>query len=360
MKNLPSCYNYSNRNLKYCNASADKSRVGEVTKAIIHIGSQKTGSTSIQTFLSNNPERLEAAGVSYVRTARGPAAHNKLVFKKDTEKFPRIMNRLIREITGDPSKTHVLSSEMLFSAGMARSFAQYFPEDLRRETKIIAYVRRQDKFLESMFKQVVKTGRYTGTPQDYATKKFNALRYSTVINAYAAAFGAENIILRPYEPKTFPEKNAVLDIAPHLGLHDLTLADLPAKFSNMSVSYEVSVLMGMVANNTDINIAELIRVIIASNPPGAFHSGDSYSLPECRDIVQSYAEDNARVCATYCPDRETLFDCSDLAETSETLIISDAEKLERMRQAQQIIFQAIGQSHQATVIPKEERAPLGQ
>ncbi|MEP1202107.1 hypothetical protein [Tateyamaria sp.] len=67
-------------------------------KLIIHIGSQKTGSTSIQTFLTQNPDKMAKAGLTYVNAGRGPAAHNKLAFKCDTEQFPRIINRLVNEV----------------------------------------------------------------------------------------------------------------------------------------------------------------------------------------------------------------------------------------------------------------------
>ncbi|MEM6371392.1 MAG: hypothetical protein AAF727_01240 [Pseudomonadota bacterium] len=320
-------------------------------RLIIHIGSQKTGSTSIQTFLTQNPDKMAAAGLSYVQAGRGPAAHNKLAFKRDTDQFPRIMNRLVNEVQNAPDQTHVISAEMLFTTRMARSLIEYLPDDLRAETQIIAYIRRQDKFLEAMYKQVVKTGRFKGTAQDYAQKREAALMYSKILGVYADGFGADNVTVLPYERDRFREGDVILDMCAHLGMTDVSRADLPEKFSNVTLSREVSEMLGLISNTTDINIAELIRVIIRNDAKGAFYSGDSYSPLERREIADKYIEDNEQVRATFRPDLEALFDLSDLQGDLTDAGIPPAEQVLRLRQAQVAVFDAIGQSHTSTCAP---------
>jgi len=320
-------------------------------KLIIHIGSQKTGSTSIQTFLTQQPDKMAEAGLSYVKAGRGPAAHNKLAFKRDTEQFPVLMKRLVAEVEGAPDKTHVISAEMLFTTRMARSMAAFLPDDLRAETRIIAYIRRQDKFLEAMYKQVVKTGRFKGSPQDYAKKREAALMYSRILGAYAEGFGTENMVVLPYERPLFREGDVILDVAGHLGMTNVTRDDLPEKFSNITLSREVSELLGLISNKTDINIAELIRVIIRNNAEGAFYSGDSFSPLERRGIADKYIEDNAFVRATYRPELENLFDLSDLQGDLDDAGVPAAEQVIRQRQAQIAVFEAIGQSHTSVCEP---------
>ena len=314
-------------------------------KLIIHIGSQKTGSTSIQTFLTQNPGKMAEAGLSYVNAGRGPAAHNKLAFKRDTDQFPRIMNRLVNEVQNNPDKTHVISAEMLFTTRMARAMTEFLPDDLRSQTQIIAYVRRQDKFLEAMYKQVVKTGRFKGTAQEYAQKREAALMYSKILGVYADGFGGENVTVLPYERPRFKDGDVILDMCGHLGMDTVTPADLPEKFSNITLSREVSEMLGLISNTTDINIAELIRVIIRNEAEGAFYSGDSYSPQERREIADKYVEDNEAVRARFCPDLDQLFDLSDLEGDLDDAGIPADEQLLRLRQAQAAVFQAIGQSH---------------
>lgn len=320
---------------------------------ILHIGSQKTGSTSIQTFLTQNADWLKDQGINYVKAARGPAAHNKLAFKRDTDRFPVLMNHLVKEVQGDPDATHIVSSEMLFSTRMAASMAQFLPDALRANTRIVAYLRRQDKFLEAMFKQVTKTGRFMGSPQDYMKKRASALVYSRTLDSYAKQFGAANVTVLPYEPARFPGKNVILDAAPHLGLEDVPEDRLPERYSNITLSREVSEMLGIISRSTDINIAELIRVIIRNEYEGAFYSGDSYAPAECKAIVDNYTEDNEKVRATYRPDLEQLFDVSDLQGDLGAAGLPAEEKLKRLRQAQLAVFDAIGQSHRSKVVPSE-------
>ncbi|MFL4472311.1 hypothetical protein ACERZ8_21395 [Tateyamaria armeniaca] len=320
-------------------------------KLIIHIGSQKTGSTSIQTFLTQQSDKMAEAGLSYIKAGRGPAAHNKLAFKRDTEQFPKIMNRVVAEVENNPDKTHVISAEMLFTTRMARSLAEYLPDDLRAETQIIAYIRRQDKFLEAMYKQVVKTGRFKGTAQQYAQKREAALMYSKILGTYAEGFGTENVKVLPYERSQFLEGDVILDMCAHLGMTNVTRDDLPEKFSNITLSREVSEMLGLISNATDINIAELIRVIIRNNAEGAFYSGDSYSPLERREIADKYVEDNELVRATYRPDLEHLFDLSDLSGDLDSAGIPAEEQVIRLRQAQIAVFEAIGQSHTSVCAP---------
>jgi hypothetical protein len=332
-------------------AKQKEHREKPMPRLIIHIGSQKTGSTSIQTFLTQQTAKMEEAGLRYVNAGRGPAAHNKLAFKRDSDQYPVLMKRLVAEVENDPDKTHVVSAEMLFTTRMASSIAEYLPDDLRKETQIIAYIRRQDKFLEAMYKQVVKTGRFKGSAQDYAQKRESALMYSKVLDAYAENFGKENVLVLPYERSLFREGDVILDMAAHLGMTNVTKADLPEKFSNITLSREVSEMLGLISNTTDINIAELIRVIIRNNAEGAFYSGDSYSPAERKEIADKYIQDNEYVRATFRPDLPALFDLSDLEGDLTSEGIPSSERLKRLKQAQLAVFQAIGQSHTSVCNP---------
>ena len=104
-------------------------------------------------------------------------------------------------------------------------------------------------------------------------------------------------------------------------------------------------MLGLISNTTDINIAELIRVIIRNNAEGAFYSGDSYSPLERRAIADKYIDDNEAVRARFCPDLDSLFDLNDLQGDLDDVGISASERLTRLRQAQVAVFEAIGQSH---------------
>ena len=51
----------------------------EKPRLILHIGSQKTGTTSIQGFLKNKADALAVEGVNYISAGRTNIAHNSVL-----------------------------------------------------------------------------------------------------------------------------------------------------------------------------------------------------------------------------------------------------------------------------------------
>ncbi|MEM9795701.1 MAG: hypothetical protein AAF919_04385 [Pseudomonadota bacterium] len=318
-----------------------------MARLLIHIGSQKTGSTSIQTFLTTHPEKLQACRLNYVKAGRGPSAHNRVarILQANPQKCDRILARIVREVDGAPDDRHILSSEMFFSRGWARKFQHSLPEHMQRDAKVIVYLRRQDAFLEAMYKQVVKTGRFQGSPADYAAKKQRALRYSTVVDAFADVFGAEAITLIPYEKQQLHEGDSVLDFAARIGLAGIGRDDLAARRSNITLSREVSEILGLLARTTDANIAVLIRTLIENGGPDVRKSGDCYLISERREIMEGFAADNAALCARYRPDLSDLFDLSDLSATIPDAPLAADERMRRLQAAQLAVMTALGETH---------------
>ena len=83
----------------------------------------------------------------------------------------------LSEIRSHPDDTHVMTSEMYCGAGVAQDLADALPDDLQAETRILVYLRRQDSFLEALYKQRVKTGRYDGEAFEFAQSKLGNGNY---------------------------------------------------------------------------------------------------------------------------------------------------------------------------------------
>ncbi|CUH50785.1 hypothetical protein [Shimia marina] len=314
----------------------------------IHIGTQKTGSTSIQAFLWGKHKELHANGVHYVKAGRKRAAHNHLAIVERNGDVAPLMDNLVAEIEAHPDHTHVISSEMFFRSSVSEMLAQYLPTEMKHRVRLIAYLRRQDKFLESMFKQALKNGRFRGTPQAYWAKRGNAVRYSEVLDRFASDFGKEALIVRPFERGAFPEGDIVKDFAQHIGV-DADMTNMPDQApSNLTLSHEVSHLLGMLNRTTDVNTRVLIREISRHNTRGAVRSSDCYLPSERREIMQTCADDNAYVHQTYCPELPQLFDFSDLADDVADVPATDAERLQHLQEGIYAVLRAIGKTHKTT------------
>jgi hypothetical protein len=144
---------------------------------VLHIGSGKTGTSSIQYFLRDNRERLGELGYLYPKSP-GRARHVRLglfIQPDDTldgfitwhrqraaspaafrKSFRR---RLIREINESGQSRVLFSDEGLYgSPKAALRRLRRFVEPIAGGIRLVVYLRRQDDHLVSRYQQVVKVG----------------------------------------------------------------------------------------------------------------------------------------------------------------------------------------------------------
>ena len=131
-------------------------------KLIVHIGTHKTGTTSIQNTLEQNRALLAEWQVLYPRTDRDPwpdldkhcsvyaaAVNSSSVIKS------REYDLLMKEFEGSGCHTMILSEEGLSEPkeeiiDFFSTFKEHF------DIEIVCYLRRQDLFLESLYNQFVR------------------------------------------------------------------------------------------------------------------------------------------------------------------------------------------------------------
>ncbi|TYL51604.1 hypothetical protein FXB39_07360 [Nocardioides sp. BGMRC 2183] len=144
---------------------------------VAHIGSGKTGTSSVQHFMRDNRSRLADRGILYPRSpGKGRHVRVGLYVKSDPDllgsfEWPRqeaanptvfrrqVRRRLLREIRAAAPDRVIISDEGLFGAsgaalGRFRDLAGLFA----RSIHLVVYLRRQDDHLVSRYQQAVKTG----------------------------------------------------------------------------------------------------------------------------------------------------------------------------------------------------------
>lgn len=148
-------------------------------RCILHMGTPKTGSTSLQHFLRQNEKALLRQGVLYPRVNEDAYNHNFLVlpFKKkgvfeprkysqvqrSTEQELRIFYQALtaikKQIKKNQPQTLILSSEILFNAvqktGKYESLVEFL-SDVTDEIKPVFYIRKPSDLYKSTVIQVVK------------------------------------------------------------------------------------------------------------------------------------------------------------------------------------------------------------
>jgi hypothetical protein len=174
-------------------------------QVFLHIGTHKTGTTSLQFFMHKNRQRLVELGYLYPSQSQ---AHQNLAFTLMSD--PRAnyqadtWEETISEIENKGLNKIIISSEAFLESGKLEFIEQVAEKLKKYQTKIIIYLRRQDKKIESNYNQNLKTGVFVGSADSYI-QVTGTPNYLKIINEWSQFFGKENIIVRPLEKQQIPD-----------------------------------------------------------------------------------------------------------------------------------------------------------
>jgi hypothetical protein len=183
----------------------------------LHIGIQKTGSTAVQNVCMDNQERLKRSGILFPSAGfargspRGPTAtagHRRLLrFMRRPDKMPLHpeARALLDEIEAANCDVIVLSCEV-FSAPGKRKVVSGLEWLMKQgfDARIVAYLRRQDSWLDSFYRQLLKRdgwirGEARSIEDFWRSEGSDWLDYRSRLRPWVEAVGAENAIIRSYE-----------------------------------------------------------------------------------------------------------------------------------------------------------------
>ena len=172
-------------------------------KLFLHIGTGKTGSTSIQKSL----EPLKDKRVSFSFNMNGIHAI------PDPVLFANNLAAQAAEIT-IYSNEWLYTANAEFIAGLADALNQHF------ETEVIIYLRRQDQFKVSSYQQVSKRKGADSQFGPVALPQTSEHRsdYLKFINRWAARFGKENICIRVFDKARLYKGDVISDFAKLTGV----------------------------------------------------------------------------------------------------------------------------------------------
>lgn len=314
-----------------------------IMKCIVHIGTEKTGSTTLQSFLQLNASALHAQSM-FFPTIAGTPNHYALAMATSDFDEPNIARiredlainspanqrafaaRLGQEILDAMAKagcdTLLLSSEN-FHHGM-RSPASVaklrsFLNSLGFETiQIIVYLRRPADLINSWYSTAVRWGETSHEPPDVLQSGCDSLavdcRYDATLKRWENEFGRDSMCVRIFERQTLVGGSVIDDFASVTGISlDASMA-IPGD-TNVSLSHDsievmrrVNVLLGDSKDRSSL----ALRNVIADAVEQAFGTSSKYTMPSrLYDAYQAaYAASNERVRATYFPQRASLFEDS--------------------------------------------------
>lgn len=227
-------------------------------KAFLHIGTEKTGTTTIQNFLAENRQTLLRHGYLYP-DCPGKTNHFKLVvFASESTRFmnlhkllrldtiekvtrfkTKFPQRLEQELTLSNCEKVIFSSEHCSSRltneediERLKNLLDKFFDDI----EIIIYLRRQDKFLASTYSTAIRAG--STEPFKIPSKETIEIRYNyyNILNKFAKVFGKQKIKVRIFEPSKMIEGNLLKDF---MNTVESEIDDSYSFISNLNTSLDV-------------------------------------------------------------------------------------------------------------------------
>jgi hypothetical protein len=288
-------------------------------KLWLHIGTKKTGTTSLQHFLRANARVLAQQGVLVPDCFGATEARllTRIFRTKDepdlaSEPWPRFVNA-VAEAKAAGMKSAIISAESLVD--LSRRQVAVLAETVKplfSGVKVILYVRRQDRVAVSHYSTALKGG---GVPDKPFSERFGPTRravlYGSLVKDWERSFGRKSMIVRRFDPKLLVDGDLIADFCDVTGLKRSALSDW--KRENEALP-GISAVFLRSLNLIDKSNEQLLRPIRA-RLVHALEQADRrpLALPkpsraEMEAFLQIFDEQNELVRRRYFPEEAALFD----------------------------------------------------
>ena len=170
---------------------------------LIHTGTHKTGSTSLQQFCARAVEQLLEDGILYPEAGRpdhASAGHHTLAWSIQQKRGLNALEgweAVVEEVEASVASQVLLSSEVFetCSVNEIRQIRSFFPN---ATVQALVFLRDPFHYMVSMYKQYLKSWEETRSFRDFARDKMHLCDYSTLMNRWEQGLG-ETVIARSFE-----------------------------------------------------------------------------------------------------------------------------------------------------------------
>lgn len=295
----------------------------------VHVGTPKTGTSAIQELCVLNQKILEDNGYCYPlfsHTYAGFAKRRNGMFlqkeiyrdgvrcpEEEKQCFQENMDTIFRLF--ETYDNVILSDEGIWAASyeLRKSLWKDLKEigDSHHFTvKVIVYLRRQDTYMVSRWKQRVKGNALKMAAEDIPWEEYSGnvpeilqLDYYTALEKIAAALGKENIIVRRYDRSCFPDGMIQADFLNAVGLELTDEYVIEKETINQSLSgntCEIKRVLNTLPDITEKESLFLRRALLSySKISEDAYPRSMFSSQEAKAFMDRYREGNQKVAREY-------------------------------------------------------------
>ena len=301
-------------------------------RLFLHAGSGKTGTSTIQLFLSSNRAALASRGYYYPRTpgthrhkllswaARTEAefrkftalqaSHNRLGYLWNLFRFRNhedlrgwLRKALEKELDSANQPNVVMSDEGLFSlVGPEFSRLDQLIGDLFDQIVILVYLRRQDEQVLSRYKQSLREGR-THTLDEIIDRRPRHLNYFDRLRNLRDDFPGYEIRARAYSKSRFADKPLIADLLDSLEIDGAQGFEIPQEEHNPSLdAICAEYLRRHNQSRGAMNRRQLNKLLRLATGPDFYFSGEDRTR-----FMANFEASNRKLVEQFLPDAEDVF-----------------------------------------------------
>lgn len=220
-------------------------------RAYVHVGTHKTGTTSIQALLAMNERAFREAGVYIPKSGRidgaSAALHNVAWELSGDPRFDQnrgTFNDVLCEAASENAEVLCLTSEDFGLMHANVAVLEKLRDGLTSigyEPKVILYLRPQADYAESLYAEVIEGqdidfGSFLAAVLSEGAYLTSLFDYDRLTTSFAATFGANSMIVRTYRSSASPERlladfTRIIAPAP-IDFHRLTLPRVLNRMTN--------------------------------------------------------------------------------------------------------------------------------
>ena len=311
-------------------------------KIYIHIGTHKTGTTTIQNVLENNADSLKKDGIiflgTYIKLFTEFSEENKC---NDKSYLLNVINELHKDLDSyknDSNCKFIISNEKLSgdknsgyqnSNELAKSL-KTITEKLNLDATIIVFIRSQDEFIESLYTQRIYNGETFTFDEYLSMMNQNWFRWDKLLDSYAYHFGIDNILCGIYDKQYLPNINSLVNqfgnfIKSKFLKNYTTAPDNNSGYSKNALQYLQTISPYLDNDQNRI----LKKILKRTNPKKIFEGYSFFTEDQRTEIIKTYSASNNYVLNKYFHNQsEKLF--PNLKATNENSIIQNDKPEENM------------------------------
>ena len=302
----------------------------------IHIGTPKTGTTSIQNFCGLNREKLKEQGVlypimnyHYERKSVNRNGHFLIGTIKENgtrnkEKEKQVFNSEMQYIVDcfKDYDTILISDESIWWATSTRRKGLW--KDLKKHSeqhnyqiKVIVYLRRQDQFMMSRYNQKLKTDFIASTQSfdeyfaDMNGRFKCVMDYCERIDNIAKSISKENVIVKRFDRNYFYNGDLNQDFLHILGVKVDDSFQQLKETANTGISVQSGEIKRVLNRLKPITMAEnnkLLKILNECEEVLPESNTSLMSTDEVKNFMEQFVDSNESIVDEYIGDGKPLFD----------------------------------------------------